>query len=210
MRDCLFLVADKNMEGLLKGFLLRENFHLTLGCAPFRFDARQDLLVAHGQNDSGLYTRANELLGSYQKTHRHAVVMVDAEWDGSPGGIAIHERMIQHFNHAGWPNDAVCAVVIEPELENWLWQDTPHVCAALGYPGPFANLRCELEEFGFWPKSAGKPKRPKEAVEYMLRRAHKPRSSSIYQELAAQVSIKRCTDNSFHALLSALRRWFPR
>lgn len=209
MRDCFFLVADKNMEGLLKGFFLRQNFHLALGCGPFQFDAKQDLLVAHGQNDSGLYTRASELLVSYQQTHRHAVVILDAEWDGSPGAVAIRKRMRQHFEQAGWPEDAACAVVIDPELENWVWQDTPHVCATLGYQGSFDTLRADLEQQGMWPKGESKPLRPKEAVEFMLRRARKPRSSSLYQGLAAQVSVKRCSDNTFQTLLLALRRWFP-
>ena len=31
MRDCLFLVADKNMEGMLKGFFSRQAFHHAMG-----------------------------------------------------------------------------------------------------------------------------------------------------------------------------------
>lgn len=210
MRDCFFLVADKNMEGLLKGFFLRKDFHLSLGCSPFQFDAKQDLLVAHGQNDSGLYTRANELLCSYRKTHRHAVVMLDAEWDGSPGAAVIRERMSHHFEQVGWATDTACAVVIEPELENWIWQDTPHLCAALGYQGSFDELRSELERQGAWPISEQKPPRPKETLESLLRNARKPRSSSLYQDLAGLVSVRRCTDTAFQILLMSLLRWFPK
>jgi len=76
------------------------------------------LRVAHGQNDPGLYTRANEFLQPYASTHRHAVVIVDAEWDGSPGEEAILKRMSEHLNNAGWAEGKGCAVVIAPELEN--------------------------------------------------------------------------------------------
>ena len=209
MRDCLFLVADKNMEGMLKGFFSRDAFHHAMGCGHFDFDLRQDLLVAHGQNDPGLYTRANEFLQPFASSHRHAVVIVDAEWDGSPGEVAISQRLNEHLVNAGWLDDSGCAVVIAPELENWVWQDSPHVCLALGFEGTFATLRAELEIKGFWRPNEVKPDRPKEAVEWALRQSRKGRSSAIYQQLATRVTARRCTDQAFHTLRNALLRWFP-
>ncbi len=197
------------MEGMLKGFFSRDAFHHAMGCGHFDFDFRQDMLVAHGQNDPGLYTRANEFLQPYANTHRHAVVIVDAEWEGSPGKAAISQRIVEHLAHAGWSDDKGCAVVITPELENWVWQDSPHVCSALGFDRPFAVLRTTLETEGFWQPDAAKPDRPKEAVEWVLRHSKKGRSSSIYQQLATRVTAKRCTDEAFHVLRSALLRWFP-
>lgn len=209
MRDCLFLVADKNMEGMLKGFFSRDAFHHAVGCGHFDFDIRQDLLVAHGQNDPGLYTRANEFLQPYANSHRHAVVIVDAEWEGSPGADAIAKRLSEHLVSAGWSGDSGCSVVIAPELENWVWQDSPHVCLALGFDGAFAALRSELEAKGFWQKNEGKPEHPKEAVEWVLRQARKGRSSAIYQQLATRVTAQGCADPAFHSLRNALFRWFP-
>lgn len=209
MRDCLFLVADKNMEGMLKGFFSRHAFRHTIGCGHFDFDLRQDLLVAHGQNDPGLYTRANEFLQPYAGTHRHAVVIVDAEWGGSPGEDAISQRLNAHLVNAGWLDDSGCAVVIAPELENWVWQDSPHVCTALGFDDAFAVLRAKLEDKGFWQPNEVKPGRPKEAVEWALRQSKKGRSSAIYQQLAMKVTARGCTDQAFHTLRNALLRWFP-
>ncbi|MDO9054634.1 MAG: hypothetical protein Q7U37_11995 [Gallionella sp.] len=197
------------MEGMLKGFFSREAFHRTLGCGPFSFDIRQDMVVAHGQNDPGLYTRANEFLQPYASTYRHAVVIVDAEWDGSPGADAISRRLEEHLVNAGWLDDSGCAVVITPELENWVWQDSPHVCSALGFEGAYAALRAALETKGFWQPNEPKPGRPKEAVEWVLRQSRKGRSSSIYQQLAAKVTARGCTDASFQTLRDALIRWFP-
>jgi hypothetical protein len=209
MRDCLFLVADKNMEGMLKGFLSRSAFHRTMGCGRFDFDSHQDLLVAHGQNDPGLYTRANAFLQPYAGTHRHAVVMVDAEWSGSPGKDAIAGRLAAHLRSAGWSEGNGCAVVITPELENWVWQESPHVCAALGFVGTYTALRSALEAEGFWRNGEAKPHRPKEAVEWTLRRSRKGRSSAIYQGLANRITIRRCTDPALCALRTALIGWFP-
>lgn len=209
MRDCLFLVADKNMESMLKGFFSRENFHLALGCAPFNFDFKQDLVVAHGQNDPGLYTRANALLQPYARTHRHVVVMVDVDWDGSPGHETIKQAIQSHIINAGWVDDSGGAIVIEPELENWVWQDSIHVCNSLGYNDGFQQLRSTLEAKGYWKAHDPKPHRPKEAMEWTLKQAKIPRTSSIFSQLASQVSFRGCIDPAFQNLLMALRRWFP-
>jgi hypothetical protein len=209
VRDCLFLVADKNMEGMLRGFFSRDVFHQSLGCGHFDFDPRQDLVVAHGLNDPGLYTRANELLQPFANIYRYAVIIVDAEWDGSPGMEAISKRLNEHLTNAGWSGDRGCAVVITPELENWVWQDSPHVCSALDFDGPFAALRSSLETNGFWQQNEVKPNRPKEAVEWVLRQSKKGRSSAIYQRLAMHVTSRGCSDAAFHTLRNALLRWFP-
>jgi hypothetical protein len=64
-------------------------------------------------------------------------------------------------------------------------------------------------EKGFLSAGATKPVKPKEAVEVLLRTARKPRSSSIYLELARVVGTDHCTDPAFLKLRSCLREWFP-
>lgn len=209
MRDCFFLVADKNMEGMLKGFFSRPDFHRAIGCAPFEFDARQDLKVAHGQNDPGLFTRANALLQPYANMYRHAVVIVDADWDGSPGAAAIQQQIESHLQNAGWSGSHGLAIVIDPELENWVWQSHREVAAKLGFSGEFEALRALLMDAGFWRTNENKPYRPKEAVEWLLRRNRKSRSSALYQQLAIVVPVGRCTDAAFVKLKAMLCEWFP-
>gem|GEM_PF-6240707 len=46
-----------------------------------------------------------------------------------------------------------------------------------------------------------------EALMFHLRR---PRSSSLYEELATKLGLHRCTDRSFDRLRSTLSGWFPR
>jgi len=209
VRDFLLLVADKNMESMLKGYLSRPGIHAALGCGPFNFDARRDLHVAHGQNDPGLYTRAKEFLQPYAASHRHAAVVMDAEWDGAPPVTDIEQRLTTHLEQAGWPAERHCAVVIDPELENWVWQDSPHVCAQLGFAGNYAALRSKLEHQKYWHPGEAKPHRPKEAVEETLRTHKIPRSSAIYQKLAQHIGTAGCTDNAFLKLRNAMRLWFP-
>ena len=51
--------------------------------------------------------------------------------------------------------------------------------------------------------------RPKEAFQAALREARRPRSSSLYQQIAEKVSLHRCKDRSFLEFMDVLRSWFP-
>lgn len=67
---------------MISGFLSTDNFHLKIGCNYFKFEQKHDLRVAHGKNDPGIYTIANELLQPYYKTHQRVIVILDAAWNG--------------------------------------------------------------------------------------------------------------------------------
>ena len=209
-RPCVILVADSNMAAAFKGYFGRDQWHLSLGCAPFAFnaDVGGDLLVDEGGNDPGVYTKGHELLRPYQTSHQRAIVVLDCEWDGSPGKAAIEAHITEQLLASGWADGAVKVIAIDPELENWLWQDKPQVAQALRYKGQ-PPLRQLLADNGWWPLDAAKPPRPKEAAQWVLRQARQPRSSAIYQQLAAQVSTRGCTDAAFGELHATLHAWFP-
>ena len=209
MRDCFFLVADSNMEHTLLGMLSREKFEQALNCARFEFDARLDLLVAVGDNDPGLLTRIEIYARPPRQSHSHLVVMIDAEWTGSPGSAVIRDQIVEGCMRSGWAEGDVAAVVLEPELEAWIWQDSPHVEKVVGHKSRGASLRQTLATSGEWPVSAPKPPRPKEALEGVLRRNRVPRSSALYREITERVSVKNCIDPAFKTLQEALQRWFP-
>ena len=207
MRDCVFLLADKNMEGAFTGFFMRDGFHLSLGIQHFTFDRTMDILVASG-NDPDIYTRAHELLRSYRRTHRFAVVVLDNAWDGSPGVATIQHTIQENMRSSGWHRDRFEIIVIDPELEAWIWQDSPHVTSAFRFT-QHPSLRQWLGEQGLWDAEAAKPADPKRAVEITLRTSRLPRSSAIYQQITSRISIQGCTDPAFHRLRDVLRRWFP-
>lgn len=63
--------------------------------------------------------------------------------------------------------------------------------------------------FERFPRDAnGKPTRPKEAMEYALKLARKPRSASIYLDLASKVSLK-ASEAAFDRFRTTLQTWFP-
>lgn len=209
-RPCVILVADSNMAAAFRGYLTRGQWHLSLGCAPFDFnpDVGRDLLVDEVGNDPGVYARAHELLRPYLNTHERVLVALDCEWDGSPGKQAIIDDISTRLVRSGWHTETVKVIAIEPELENWLWQDNPLVAQALRYRSE-PRLRTLLAQQGLWPEGEAKPPRPKETVEWVLRQTRQPRSSAIYEELAGRVSIKGCTDAAFMELHATLQSWFP-
>ena len=60
------------------------------------------------------------------------------------------------------------------------------------------------------PEALGiRPVEANEAFEAALREARKPRSASLYQQIAERVSLRRCTDTAFLELKSILNNWFP-
>lgn len=203
MRDCIFLVADTNMEAAFKGFLERDQFYQSLQCGAFEFNAKQDLIVASGDNDPGLYTRAHEILRSYTQTHSHAIVVLDAEWEGSPGAEQITKHITNNLSQSGWDTEMLKVIVIDPELENWIWQKNLHVATALGM-NSVQDITTDL-----WPEGQTKPERPKETLEAVLKRNRIPRSSAIYNKITSHVSVGHCQDASFQLLKSTLQAWFP-
>lgn len=198
------------MAEAVGGLLERDQIHRIVGCRPFKFDARSDIKIAAGQNDPGLYVRADELLRPLVNDYAHAVVIVDEEWEGSPGADDIEHALRDHLSDAGWSETNSLAIVVRPEADVWLWSDSPHSATALGWASWHA-LRPALEKQGFLASNSVKPQRPKEAADWALRNCGRkaPRSAALYRQVSSQVSIQRCEDYGLVRLLNALRSWFP-
>lgn len=114
----------------------------------------------------------------------------------------MEETLKGHWGEQG------AVVVIAPELDIWVWSDSPHVDQILGWADRTPDLRSWLKEEGYMVSNQEKPKNPKEALEKALRMARKPRSSAIYQSLAERVSLARCSDRAFIKLKTTLQKWF--
>jgi hypothetical protein len=209
MRDVIFLVADGSMTQMLLGFLERPHFHRSLGCGRFDF-APSDILT-HDRKDPGVYRDGAEMLRMYRKTHARAVILLDNAWEGSPGAKRLRDDLTRRLRDT-WDQFAV--IVIDPELEAWIWQDNPRVAAALGCPTEFRQI---LTESGLWHREEKKPRDPKAALEYLRTRYRDvrrhgyrvDRSSAVFKRLASQISVKGCEDPAFLELCGMLRTWFP-
>lgn len=203
MKDLVVLVADKNTQFTLQGLFSR-NQSLRIR------DISQDYdIFVHPQRDPGCYNQCVDFLRSLRGVYDYGLVVFDHEGSGqeSKSREEIEADLEQRLSDSGW-NNRVAVIVLEPELESWVWSDSPHVERILGWEEDSASLKNWLIEHAFLDQEQIKPSRPKEALETTLRFVSKPRSSSIYEQLAKNVGFSRCQDDSFVKLKNVLQSWF--
>lgn len=204
-RELVILVADGTMRAVFTAFFERQ-FHHSFGCAPFDFDPRLDVFNNPLEKDGGVHLRCHEILRPYLRSHRRALVVLDQQFGGERPAEEVRREIEDRLNANGWQGRAA-AVVIEPELEVLLWQDSIHVERALRHAG--GSLRQLLAKDGRWPNGAAKPPAPKELIQALIRTNRAGPPAVVYSQIARQVSTRGCMDPAFHRIRDALRAWFP-
>ena len=198
-KDLVVVVPDNNMEAAVQGLLGRRE---SLGIRRVSSD-----VFVHVHRDPGVLRTSHELLRPLAAHYDRALVMFDREGCGREEPPELLAEQVQgNLDRSGWAGRSQ-VIVLDPELEVWVWSDSPHVASALGMSN--RDLERLIEEC-FGSREEVKTTCPKEAMEQVLRSSCKPRSSSIYRELADRVSVQRCSDGAFLRLKACLREWFPR
>jgi len=197
MKDLVLLVADADMREAFNALLQREG---SLGISRVSYD-----IFVHPRRDSGVMREGLLFLSElgFPHVYARAFLVLDAEWGGSPGASQIRHDLQTKIEQRCW-TDRVKPIVIDPELEQWVWVPSPHVAQVLRW-GSFREMRGYLERCGFWPAGQSKPLNPKEAFE---RTRRVPRSPALFKSLAQTVSLKHCNDPAFSEFVSTLRLWF--
>ena len=207
-RDCLFLVADGAMGNVVDGFLSKGHFEGRLGCKQFKFDFDKDVLEAPRLGmgaDGGVYKHCHSMLqeNGYMETHDRLVVICDQQFGSENPAVEVRTNILETLRKNGWGNDRADVVVIDPELEVWIWQDSPHVQLAIGFRD-IGSLREALKKAGSWPEGENKPNEPKELFQKLCRQYRTPYSSALYRDIVEKVSVAGCRDPAFLQLLSTL------
>ncbi|HUW62639.1 MAG TPA: hypothetical protein VMZ06_16650 [Candidatus Bathyarchaeia archaeon] len=201
-KDLVVLVADGTMKNALMGILNRPE---SIGIRTITFQ-----IYPHHRHDPGCLLESHDFLSRLAGQFRHALVVFDKEGCGrescSRGGLEAEVSL--RLSESGWGERAQ-ALVIDPELEAWVWSDSPHVESVLGWQGQNCSLSSWLKDRGYLEHESVKPQKPKEAMKEVLRLVKKPFSSAIHRELAEKVSLERCQDAAFQRLKTLLRQWFP-
>jgi hypothetical protein len=188
------------MEAAMHGVLCRPQ---SLHIRPITYKIRRHLL-----RDAGVFRFGAEFLRPEMPHFQYALVAFDRDGCGQNARRDVIEaRVERQLNHMGWAGRAA-AVVIEPELEAWVWSNSPIVDDVLGWRGQNPSLRNSLAAHGFELGNDGKPENPKGAMEFARKHAHLPRSSALFRQLATRVSLTRCVDPSFSKLKAVLYEWF--
>jgi hypothetical protein len=190
------------VEYALKGILSRPQ---SLSIRVITYD-----IFVENDHDPACALRGVSFLSNFANQYRHALLVFDYKGCGieSSSRQMLQTDLNKQFARTSW-DDRGCAIVIEPELEAWVWSDSPQVDVVLDWTGREPKLRSWLRENGYVGEGEVKPRRPKEAFEGALRKSGMPRSASLFLKLAQQASLHRCQDAAFTDLLSKLRTWFP-
>lgn len=200
IKDLIILVADKDMEATFLGLLSRT---AAFGIRKITFDIR-----VHPERDPGCCGKSDQYLRSFYKQYAYALVIFDHEGCGSDENrVELEARIEQKLALVGWKNRSI-VIVLDPELEIWLWTRSPHVEEALGWRGQKQPLREWLVENGHLESLNLKPKQPKEALEIVLRKVKKSRSSAIYRQIAERASLEGHQEPAFVKLKNTLAVWF--
>jgi hypothetical protein len=202
-KDLVALVADLDIEQTLKGLLSRDK---SLGIRPISYD-----IFRHQNRDAGCWKDEHDFLKIFINKYRYALVIFDHEGCGQEKRDISELRadLNQRLINSGWAEGHTEAIIFQPELEIWVWSDSPKVDECLGWANRTPDLRSWLRANNWFNKDAVKPEKPKEALQAALRSVNKRFSASIFEALAKQVSLDRCTDESFQLFRTTLERWFP-
>ena len=200
-KDLFVLAADRDIEQTVLGLLPRTHAlqirQVSAEVKPF------------SRHDAGCRVEGVSVLRSLAGQFRHAILIFD--FDGSGANVTsateLEQQLEAELRNAGW-GDNSAVIVIEPEIEAWVWAESPHVATILGW-SDVQNLSGWLQLEGFMKSSGAKPEDPKNAMEAALKHVRKKPSSSIFKELAEKVALKGCTDRSFNKFVSTLQLWFP-
>jgi len=199
--DLVCLVADRNVEAVVSSLLAK---HQALGTREIQAE-----IIQHPEHDPGCSRDPAPLLSVFANQAQEALVILDRDWDGVPN-LPTQEIEAEVESRVatikqGW---ARC-IVIEPELEAWLFTRSPRLDEAVGWRGRTPSLSDALASASLWPASSPKPPNPKATMKWALSRVGKQTSSSIYRQIALHLGLGKCADPSFLRFRSTLQAWFP-
>jgi hypothetical protein len=202
MEELVVLVADRQMEFAIRGLLERHHALEIRQITP--------TIYRHPNHDPGCRMEADSFLRQFSSNFHHALVLFDREGCGRMDQSAeeLEQDVTGRLQRTGWQDRAGC-IVLDPEMEIWVWSDSPEVNNCLGWSSRSITVQDWLKNQGLWIQNASKPAAPKEALELALREVGIPRSASLFRDLAQRVSVNRCIDPAFIRLRHILRTWFP-
>ncbi len=202
-KNLIVLAADKNIEYALKGLFSRPE---ALGIRRIETE-----IFIHPRRDPGCVQDGVAFLSNFSEQYDYGLLMFDYAGSGKERKQQpkeLQELLNHELDGSGWHGRAK-TIVLLPEIEAWIWSDSPHVPDVAGWKRRQPSLRQWLIEQGWLEKDAVKPNQPKEAFLATLREARTQRSASLYQQIAEKVSLRRCKDHSFQEFRDILRAWFP-
>lgn len=202
-KDLIVLVADKQTEATIDSLLRHRHRSLAIRTVDFE-------ILVHPRKDPGCLLDAERFLRPFQSRFDRCLVVFDHEGCGqeSRDAESLMQDLESKLSGGGWTPDRARSVILQPELEIWVWSDSSEVDRICGWEGREPGLREWLVANGWCDQTVSKPARPKEALRSALREVQQTPSSALFREMAKVVGLNRCNDSAFNKLKSTLRQWF--
>ncbi len=204
VKDLIVLAADKQMQRTIETLLNHRSESLRIA------NLSADVL-RHPKKDPGCRTAARGILTPLRNEYRKAMVMFDFHGCGERNRTAtqLEVYLEQELANAGWGHERIAVIVIEPELEAWIFGSSfAHLQHAVRW-SQSQPIREWLEARDYLSPHNAKPQDPKAAIESVLVAQKKPLSSSLFADLASVVSLAQCQDRAFQKFRTILQGWFP-
>jgi hypothetical protein len=207
MKDLFVMTADSDAQALMKAVLRRPR---TLGIRPISFEVQR--LTGR---DPGMVKEGPELVRAMVRKTDYARMLLVWDHEGSgwhsdpPDGAVT--RIQERLDGVTW-SDRSAAIVIVPELEEWLWHCPKGMarCLGLDIDAVERDVSLEATKLKLTPERCRreKPKELFEAVFYRSKR-HKPLLKD-FDALGSYANLKDWRKSStFSRFVDTLKAWFP-
>lgn len=206
MKDLFVLTADLDAKVVMQSVLQR---YESLSIRPISFDVDR-----HTMRDAGVVKDGPELVRRCKGIYKKVLLLWDYHGSGwhkfSPEECVL--KIQTRLDSVTWKDNSG-AVVLVPELEEWVWQNESSICKRFGISED--NLKNWVFDFAVKQKTSVenvKKFKPKELLEFIcLDKVGRTISPKDFEVIARTASLTDwMTSESFASLVSLLRDWFPR
>ena len=158
-----------------------------------------------GETDGWVRKYGVGTLRTQRHVYSHGLLIFDHQGCGDRRSGPEIEAELDDQLAANW-GDQAKAIVIEPEVEAWLWGMTESLHAIPKLSG--ADLNQWLRSRHPWPK---KPVDPKDHLQALFRDYRAKYCGDNFRLVAQQASLndQHCLCRSYRRFVSILRTWFP-
>lgn len=207
MKDLFVLTADSDAQALIRSLLRR---HEDLQIRSISFEVQR-----YAGRDSGMVREGPEIARAMVKKSEYQRLILVWDHHGSGwhalGAEQAVARIEKRLDGVTWENRSA-AVVLMPELEEWLWHCPASLAGLLGLSkAEFDALAARFAGEQDMPLARCSREAPKELFEAVLH--HKERRKPLPEDFEKLGSSADLTDwtgsETFARLLGILRRWFP-
>jgi hypothetical protein len=213
LKELIIVVPDLPIQETVKALLTKR--YRTLGIKELK--EKEDFVIEKPlNNDSGCRIAVENGLQELQNKFAHVLVIFDkygCGWETIPSS-EIEETLEKSLIRNGWEKNQIAIVVIEPEIEIWVWGDWKKLETILGWEADRQGVELKnwLVNENLLKPEAKKPDNPEEALERVLtkirRRKVKKLESATFGELAEKINFKDCEDRAFNKLREVVYKWF--